>query len=305
VLEPVVVLVIIAIAVGAALFAASYRRFSRTRERFLAHMRRVAPEIVWRHPTDVGFTVDVLGAEVSVDLASLARTRPPGASERVWFDQIIDRIRAQIPAPRIAPFPLVQDRILPVLKPMSFVELFERYPAALRLAWRPLTDDVAVTYAVNARDQRTVVTREMLAAWDQSINAIHTVAVENLRRQTEHVLEEIGARRTRYEHLDGFDATRVLVADLLAPAEIPDPVVAIPEETVLLVAPASDWEALQAEAAGRHAASTRPLTPALFDLAGRPYRGPLAASRMRPVDPETGVPSSADEVVFDERSGKA
>jgi hypothetical protein len=305
VLEPIVVLIIVALAVGAALFAASYQRFGRTRERFLAHMRRVAPEVVWRHPTDVGFTVDVLGAEVSVDLASLARTRPPGVPDEVWFDQIIDRIRAQIPAPRTPPFPLVQDRILPLLKPMSFVELFERYPAALRLAWRPLTEDVAVTYVVNARDQRTTVTREMLGAWDQTLDAVHAAAVENLRRHTEHILEEIGGRRTQYEHLDGFDATRLLVADLLVPAEIRDPVVAIPEETVLLVALASEMETLQAESTSRHAASTRPLTPTLFDLAARPYRGALDASRMRSMDPASGAPSPADEVVFDERSRKA
>lgn len=299
-LESLVVLGIVAVAVGAAALAASYRRFSRIRERLLAHMRRVAPEIITRHPTDVGFTVAVLGAEVSVDLASLVRTRPPNASERVWFDQIIGRIRAQIPAPRPAPFPLVQDRIMPLLKPMAFVELFDHYPPALRLAWRPLNDDVAVTYAVSTRDQRTVVTREMLIAWVQSIDAIHAIAADNLRRQTEHVLEEIGGRRARYEHLDGFDATRILVADLLAPAEIDDPIIAIPEETVLLFAPASERQALQAEAASRHAASTRPLTPALFDLAAHQIQGTDRSVTNAPGGPRTG-----DTAVSDERSRQA
>ena len=153
---------------------------------------------------------------------------------------------------------------MPLLKPMTYVALFERYPHALRLAWRPFAQDVALTYAITAMDQRTIVTQGVLEAWAQSVDTVHGLAVGNLRQQSEHILEEIGGRRMRYEHLDGFDATRILVADLLVPQDLEDPFMAIPEETALLIAPASERAALQAEATSRHAASTRPLTPALF-----------------------------------------
>ena len=264
--ETIVVLVVLAAATAAALLLRTYHRFMRARDRLVTHVHTTAPDIAVRHPTDTGFVADVLGAGVDVDLASLLRVRPAGVPEAEWFDEIIDRIRAQVPAPRPAPFALVQDRIMPLLRPMTYIALFERYPPALRLAWRSFAEDVAVTYAITAVDQRTIVTRGMLEAWAQSVDTVHTLAVENLRRQTAHVLEEIGGRRLRYEHLDGFDATRILVADLIVPQGLEDPLVAIPEETALLVAPASQRDSLQAEATSRHAASTRPLTPTLFRL---------------------------------------
>ncbi len=83
------------------------------------------------------------------------------------------------------------------------------------MAWRPLTPDVAVTYVVAGRDQRTVVTSGMIEAWNVGVDVLHDRSVENLRKQTMHLLVELGGPRTRYEHIDGYDATRILAADPL------------------------------------------------------------------------------------------
>ncbi len=259
-----IIIALVVVTAAAALLMGSYRRFGRTRQRLLAHLQRTAPEITVRHATDIGFVADVLGAEVNVDLASLLRRRAAAVAEEAWFDRVIDGIRAQVPEPKLAPFPLVADRVMPLLKPMAYVEIFERYPPALRLAWRSLAPGVAVTYVITAMDRRTTITAGMLQAWNTTVGALHALAVENLRKHTEHILGEIDGPRARYEHLDGFDATRILVTDLVVPGGITDPLIGIPEESVLLIAPASAQDRLAAETAAQHASSARPLSPRLF-----------------------------------------
>lgn len=276
--ETIVVVALLAVTLTAALILGSYRRFGAARKRLVAHIRRRAPEITIRHPTDVGFVADVLGAEVAVDVASLLGSKRAGGSEEAWFDQIIDGLRARVPEPKPAPFALVIDRVLPLLKPMAYVEIFEQYRPALRLAWSPFAHEIAVTYVITATDRRTTITAGMVTAWSTTVQALHTLAVDNLRKQTRHILAEIDGARAQYEHLDGFDATRILVADLILPGGIIDPMIAIPEESVLLIAPASAQDELAVEAAARHASSARPVSPRLFrpavgSLEGQPPQG--------------------------------
>ncbi len=265
-LETAIVLAVIAAALGAAAFAWSYRRFHTLRGRLITYLHTAAPEMTVVSLTDVGFSVQVLGTDIDVDLATLARTHPAGLTETQWFASVIEGIRAQVPLPAAAPYPLVADRLMPLLKPSTYVALFERYPPALRLASRRFASDVAVTYVIAAADRRTAVTSAMLDAWGIGVEALHARSVENLRKQTAHLLAELGGPRARYEHIDGYDATRILVADLIVPSETRDPVVAIPEETVLFTAPRAEQIALAAEAEEGHRASARPLTPVLFSL---------------------------------------
>lgn len=228
------------------------------------YLRTAAPEMTILRLTNLGFTVQVLGTDVDVDLATLARRRPARLTDTQWFESVADGIRAQIPAPSPAPYPLVEDRLMPLLKPDAYVALFERYPPVLRLVWRRFSSDLAVTYVIAAADRRTTVTRAMLETWGIDTEALHYRSVDNLRKQTVHLLAELGGPRARYEHIDGYDATRILVPDLIVPAEIIDPLVGIPEETVLVVAPSSDRSVLAAETAKRHMASARPLSPHIF-----------------------------------------
>lgn len=263
-LEAIIVVVVLGATLAMAAVAWSYRRFAAMRGRLVEHMRTAAPEVSLEGPTDAGMTVAVLGSRIEVDLATLWRQRRRGLAEGSWFDEVIRGIRARVPVPEAPPYPLVADRILPVLKPTAYVETFEHYPSPLRLAWRPLAPDAAVTYVIGGVHQWTIVTAGMPQAWGLSADALHALALENLRLQTARMLADLGGPQPRYEHLDGFDAARILVADLIVPPAIADPLLAIPEETVLLVAPASERSALAAEAAGRYRASARPLSPHVF-----------------------------------------
>jgi hypothetical protein len=255
-------LVAVVLAIGAA--AASYRRFATLRSRFVEHLAAEAPEVSVAALTSTGLRVRVLGTSMDVDLATLARRRPRGGGDRVWLDRILAGIRSSVPIPDAPPFSLVQDRILPQLKPAGYVALLEQYPERVRPVSRPLVPGVVVTYVVSGIHHFTAVTRGSLTTWGQPPDRLHELALANLRARTAHMLEEIGGPQQRYEHLDGLDATRILVADMIVPGAVTDPLVAIPEETVLLIAPATERATLAAEAETRHASSTRPLSPDVF-----------------------------------------
>ncbi len=265
-LETAIVVVFVLAALAAAAAVRSYRLFAFTRRRFLEHLRAAAPEIDVAGLTDVGFTARVLGSEIEVDFATLTRQRIPGFSEQEWFDRLVDRLRSKIPVPGAPPYALIQDRLLPQLKPTEHVEIFDRYPPALRLVWRPFLPGVAITYVVNNPHDRMLVTVHTLKVWEISQTILHAVAIKNLREHTAHLLTEIGGPQIRYEHLDGLEATRILVADLLLPKGIEAALVAIPEETAMFIAPESQRAALAAEAAARYAASPRPISPQVFRL---------------------------------------
>jgi hypothetical protein len=265
-LESIIAVAIVLLALAASAVAISYRRFAAVRSRLVTHLARVAPDISVEAPTDTGFRARALGAAIDLDLTTLLRQRPRGQPERAWFDQIVSGLRARVPVPDAPPFALVQDRVLPQLKPATYVAVFEQYPAPQRLVSRPLAPGLAVTYIIGGVHQFTAVTQHMLDAWQQTPDALHALALHNLRAQTRHLLDEIGGPRRRYEHLDGLDATRILVADLLVPGDVADPIIAIPEESVLLLAPAGDRIALAAEAAARADATLRPLSSAIFTV---------------------------------------
>jgi hypothetical protein len=263
-LENLVVLILVCAAAVTAVIVRRYGRFMETRARLIEHIKAAAPEMVPGGPTDIGFTVSVLGAEVDVDLASLLRQRPPWLAEELWFGRVLDELRATVPVPGAPPYALVRDRILPLLKPTSYAALFERYPAPLRLVWRAFVPGVAITYVIGGAHDRIQVTARTLELWDETPDMLHSVALANLRAQTAHLLAELGGPQSRYEHLDGLDASRILVADLIVPPHMNDPLIAIPEETVLLIAPASGRAALASEAAARYTAASRPLSPGVF-----------------------------------------
>lgn len=262
--ETIAVIVIVAAALLVSAVALSYRRFADARADVLAYLKSAAPEISIEALTDTGFRARVLGAEIDVDLATVLRQRGRGTPGRAWLDQVLAGIRARVPLPEAPPFALVRDRIVPLLKPASYVDLFEHYRESQRLVWRLVAPGIAVTYVIAGVHQTTAVTRLALAAWATTAGELHDLAIANLRAQTQHLLEELGGPRARYEHLDGFDATRILTADLITPNGLTDPLIAIPEESVLLVGSASERASLQAEATARCAAAARPLSAALF-----------------------------------------
>ncbi|HXF81940.1 MAG TPA: hypothetical protein VNN19_04225, partial [bacterium] len=175
-----------------------------------------------------------------------------------------DHLRASVPPARIPPFPLVRDRLLPMLKRGDRLPPATGYVVENRVARTSFTDDVVLCYVIRGPYQVTLVTEGMLRSWAVDGAALHALALRNLRAATEHLREEIGPARRDYLALDGFEAARLLAADLLIPPAITDPVLAIPHEHALLIRPAVDAPALAVEAARLAADAALPLTARLF-----------------------------------------
>lgn len=193
--------------------------------------------------------------------------RPAQASK------IADALRARVPAMRIPPFGLVRDRIFPLLKHSTILPPRTGYIVENRILRVPFDEAIVVAYAIEGQFQITYVTEGMLSRWALTQDALHALALDNLRAKTEHVLAEIGGPRREYAALDGFDAARLLVADLIIPPGVADPVLAIPHEHTLLVHERAGADALRERAVSALRGASLPLTSHLYRwTSGGPVR---------------------------------
>lgn len=228
-----------------------------------------APDIRWQRWTSRGVAVTVSGHALELDLIPTyvfaRRRRPP---EEALLEELLDSARRRLPPGPVPPLPLVRDRILPVLKPAGALPPERGYRPDNVLTRRPLDREITIAYVIDAPFRITYVTWGMLGAWGMPDDALHALALENLRARTRRLLEEIGGPRREYAALDGYDAARLLVADLLVPPDLRDPLFAIPHEHACLIAPADRAGDLRAAAARAHRTAPLALTPALFRWTG-------------------------------------
>lgn len=235
--------------------------FLRLRDRLRAALE-ATPDIRVTGYTLPGMTVTVSGYPLRITLLKhLLRPTPVG--------ELADALRAQVPAMRIPPFGLVRDRIFPVLKHTTTLPPRTGYVTENRILRVPFDDAIFIAYAIEGQFQITYVTEGMRSRWALTQDALHALALQNLRAKTEHVLAEIGGPREEYSALDGFDAARLLVADLIIPPGITDPVVAIPHEHALLVHERADAGTLRERAASALRGGSLPLTSHLYRWTAR------------------------------------
>lgn len=236
--------------------------------RFRARLRaalEATPDIRWQRWTGRGVAVTVSGYALELDLIPTylyLRLRQP--REQTLFNDMADALRGRVPAGSVPPLLLVRDRILPVLKAHGSLPPTRGYIAENMLARRPLDADVTIAYVIEGQFRMTYVTDGMLAAWDLDGAALHALALENLRALTRHLLEEIGGPRREYAALDGYDAARLLVGDLLIPPGIAEPLLSVPHEHLCLIAPAERQHELRATARQAYREATLRLTAALY-----------------------------------------
>jgi len=266
--------------------------FVQFRERFRAYIAGCS-DIEWRRDTPSGLICAVSGFPLEVDLLEtyIYRLRYR-ESERTAFDRVVARLRHRVPPVTPPPLPLVQDRILPQLKREDDLALPHGYRRQHRRVRVPFGAGLAVAYVIEGQFQVTVITDGVLSVWDLDVEELHTMALENLRAKTQHLLDELGGPQTEYVALDGFDAARLLVSDLIVPPGISDPVLAIPHEHVCLIAPAADAAALAARAAELYAAGEFPLTAQLFTVSPD---GPVPRPVDRAQDPRPGGAAGSSE----------
>ena len=264
------VLLILAAAVllaAAVRIVSGFRRFREaTRAAFEA-----TPDIRVTAYTPTGMSVTVAGYPLTTNLLRrhLTRTRPGP-------DALADMLRRAVPPMSIPPLGLVRDRILPMLKRDSTLPPATGYAPENRVLRTPFDSDVVIAHVIEGQFRVTYVTKGMLDAWDLAPDALHELALANLRAKTEHLLAEIGGPRGDYVALDGFDAARLLVADLLIPPGLTDPLLAIPHEHALLVRSGSAAGPLAEETGRALSHSSLPLTSCFYRwTSGGPVRAEL------------------------------
>jgi hypothetical protein len=266
--------------------------FVQFRERFHGYLAG-CPDIEWRADTRNGLICAVSGLPLEVDLLETyifrIRHREP---DEAAYDRVVVGLRHRVPPVSPPPLPLVADRILPLLKPEDDLRLLHGYRKQHRRVRTPFTAGLAVAYVIEGQFQVTVITEGMLSAWGLGMDELHRMALGNLRAKTQHLLDELGGPQTEYVALDGFDAARLLVSDLIVPPGIADPVLAIPHEHACLIAPAADAAALAARAADMHAAGELPLTAQVFTVSPD---GPVPRPFDRAPGPRPGGAAGSSE----------
>ncbi|MDE1180202.1 hypothetical protein [Paraburkholderia sp.] len=133
--------------------------------------------------------------------------------------------------------------------------------AAFDPAWRAFGDDCAVLLALDYPESTSTLVSGPLASWQLTLEQALAIACDNLRDITADAFVEVARGVFRGDWHDGYDASRVLLPDLLHRAPVHGrPVFMIPTRDTLLVTGdkhddglASMIElSLQASLTGRH-----------------------------------------------------
>jgi uncharacterized protein YtpQ (UPF0354 family) len=217
------------------------------------------------------------GADLTADLSNFysAYMRDP-----TQLDAVVQTfVRAMLgiqPDRSSSDYLALSDRIYPMLKPLEMlVEVRER--KLPMLAYREFLADLMVTYVIDEERSVAYINEDHLDRWNISVQDLHEQALENLRRRTDANVRytTVGEGEQRlfiFNSGDGYDATRLLLADVLSnwARELPGHLVAgIPNRDFLIAFSDANPEILRAVAHQIQADSAQReygLTEQLFTL---------------------------------------
>ncbi len=252
---------VVLVAVAAWRLRIGFVAFRKRFRRYLAD----SPDIAWQRETANGFLCTVSGVPLQVDLLEsyIFRLRHRGDEQDV-FAQLVAGLRHRVPPAAPPPFPLVQDRVLPLIKREADLIMSSGYRRQHYPVRSAFVEDLVIAYVIEGQFQMTYVTEGMVSAWGLGAADLHPLAMANLRDRTRHLLDELGGPQRDYVELDGYDATRALVPDLLVPAGLRNPILAIPHEHACLIAGADEHDDLASRAMAMYLSAELPLTPTVF-----------------------------------------
>jgi uncharacterized protein YtpQ (UPF0354 family) len=219
------------------------------------------------------------GADVTADLSNFyaAYARNPAQLDAVV--QTFVRVMLGIQPDRSASdYAALAGRLYPMLKPLEMLaEVRERNLPML--AYREFLADLIIAYVIDEERSVSYINEEHLERWDVDVQDVHERAIENLRRRTEEdvrytVVGESEQRLFIFNSGDGYDATRLLLSDVLSgwAREVPgNLVIGVPNRDFLIAFSDANPEILRAVAAQVQADAAQreyALTEQLFMLAG-------------------------------------
>ncbi len=182
----------------------------------------------------------------------------------------------------ISDFAVLRGRVLPMLKPISLLLLVHERQLPM-LVYRPFLADLIITYVIDEPARLVYLNEQHLERWGLAEHELYSEALANLRRRTEErgtytVTGQGATRLIIFKAQDGFDATRLLLPDLLGRwrSELPgNLVIGVPDRDFLILFSDADREVLanvarqiQFDAAQRE----HSLTDQLFTLVANEVR---------------------------------
>jgi uncharacterized protein YtpQ (UPF0354 family) len=199
----------------------------------------------------------VNGADVAADLGTFytAYKRDPSQIDAVvqTFARTLLGIQ---PDREINDYAELAGRVYPILKPIEMLaEVRER--KLPMLAYREFLADLMIAYVIDEERSFAYINEDHLERWKVGIVDLHQQAIENLRRRTDDrvTYTAVGAGEQRlfiYNSGDGYDATRLLLSDVLADwaREVPGRlVIGIPNRDFLIAFSDANSEVLRGVAA--------------------------------------------------------
>ncbi|MDW8147882.1 MAG: DUF5688 family protein [Roseiflexaceae bacterium] len=165
--------------------------------------------------------VRVRGRDVTINLDRFyhAYVQNPERLDTV-VQTVVSALTHDIPARDQRDFASLRDRIFPMLKPIDLVA-FVRERNLPMIVYRPFLADLIITYVVDEPQSVAYINEHHLKQWGVSEREIHKLALRNLRRRTDErarylMIGEGEQRLFIFNSNDGYDATRLLLTDILA-----------------------------------------------------------------------------------------
>jgi uncharacterized protein YtpQ (UPF0354 family) len=170
-------------------------------------------------------------------------------------DTLIRSLRNYDAARTISSFEQLRERVYPMLKPIGLLANLRERNLPL-IVYRPFLADLIISYVIEEPSSLAYINEQHLERWGLAEHELHEQAMANLRRRTaergEHTTTGEGAQRLIiFKAQDGFDATRLLLPDLIEAwrSQIPGSmVIGIPNRDFLIIFSDSDRTILTAVA---------------------------------------------------------
>lgn len=216
--------------------------------------------------------------DLTVDLGNFytAYARDPAQLD-VVVQNLVNMVQGTVPDRSTSDFAALAARIYPMLKPIALLAAVRERKLPM-LAYREFLADLIVTYVIDEERSVAFLNEDHLERWNMSVQEIHEQALENLRRRTLEQVDyaSVGAGEQRlfiFNSGDGYDATRLLLSDVLGgwARELPgNLVIGIPNRDFLIAFSDANPEVLRSVAQQVQADSARweyGLTDQLFTIA--------------------------------------
>lgn len=135
-------------------------------------------------------------------------------------DALLRSLRSYEAARAITSFDELRDRVYPMLKPLALLVTIRERKLPM-IVYRPFLADLMIAYVIDEPTSIAYITEPHLDRWQISQHELHEQAIANLRRRTEArgnftVAGEGAQHLIVWNSQDGYDATRLLLPDLLA-----------------------------------------------------------------------------------------